>query len=245
MSLLGKVAIVTGGSKGIGAATAQRLAKDGAKVVITYSSDSASANALIKTIGSDRAIAVKSDAGKISDIEALIKTTIKTYGRIDILVASAGILPYSSLETTTEQGYDAAFDLNVKGPYFLAQKAAPFLTSGSRIIFISTSLCQASNLSPAYLLYLATKGAIEQMVRVLAKDLTSKNIMVNAVSPGPTDTPLFNAGMTDEVLAYVKGLMPAGRIGLPDEVADVITFLSGNDARWVTGQVLRVNGGFS
>ena len=121
MSLTGKVAIVTGGSRGIGAATAQRLVKDGAKVVITYSSYADDANALIKIIGSDQAIAVKSDAGKITDIEALVKKTVDTYGKIDIIVANAGILPYSSLETTTEAGYDTAFDLNVKGPYFLAQ----------------------------------------------------------------------------------------------------------------------------
>jgi len=121
MSLTGKVAIVTGGSRGIGAATAQRLAKDGAKVIITYSSDADGANALIKAIGGDRAIAVKSNAGKVADVEALVKKTVDTYGKIDIIVANAGILPYSSLETTTEAGYDTAFDLNVKGPYFLAQ----------------------------------------------------------------------------------------------------------------------------
>ena len=113
------------------------------------------------------------------------------------------------------------------------------------MIFLSTSLCHATNLSPAYLLYLATKGAVEQMVRVLSKDLAAKNIMVNAVSPGPTDTNLFNAGMSEDVLNYVKGLIPAGRIGRPEEVADAIAFLSGNDGRWVSGQVLRVNGGFA
>ena len=240
-SLAGKVALVTGASKGIGKATAIRLAQQGARVVATYGSDAAAAKELIK--GMEGALAIQSNAGCVTEIDALVKEVVKRYGKIDILVANAGVLPMKDLENTTEDDFDKTFALNVKGPYFLAQKAVPHMVPGSHIIFLSTTLCTASTVQPNYLLYNSTKGAIEQMTRVMAKDLGKKQIYVNAVAPGPTATDLFFKGKNEQVLKMIAGLSPMNRIGGPEEIAETIAYLSGS--RWVSGQVVRVNGGMA
>lgn len=146
---------------------------------------------------------------------------------------------------TTEADFDAAFNLNVKGPYFLVQAAAPHLKSGSHIVLLSTTLCAASGGTPNYTLYCSTKGAIEQMTRLFSKDLARKGISVNAVAPGPTGTELFYKGKSEQVLNTIAGMNPHGKIGEPEEIADAVVFLSGAGSRWVTGQVLRVNGGMA
>ncbi|MCJ1257607.1 hypothetical protein MMC24_005433 [Lignoscripta atroalba] len=241
----GKVALITGGSKGIGKATVLALAKAGAKVVINYSADARAADELVKEIGSDRALAVKADAGNVGEIDKIIKQTVDKFGKIDILIPNAAVLPMKDLENTTEDDFDATFGLNVKGPYFLIQKAAPHMRSGSHIVLVSTTLCTASTVTPNYLLYCATKGAIEQMTRVLSKDLARKGISVNAIAPGPTGTELFLKGKPEPVLKMIAGFNPQNRIGTPEEVADAIVFFSGDGSRWVTGQVIRVNGGMA
>ena len=195
-ALSGKVAIITGGSKGIGASTATALVKLGAKVVINYGHDSAAAESLVSRLGgADHAIAVQADAGSITGVETLVKCAVDKFGKIDILIPNAGILPMKTVEATTEADFDRAFNLNVKGPYFLVQKALPYMARGSRIVLLSTTQCHASTVTPPYTLYCATKGAIEQMVRTMSKDLqASKGISVNAVAPGPTGTDLFMEG---------------------------------------------------
>ncbi|KAF2815815.1 NAD(P)-binding protein [Mytilinidion resinicola] len=243
--LAGKVAIVTGGSKGIGAATVVELAKQGAKVVINFSSDATPAEELVKQIGPDNALTVKADAASVAGIEELVKQTVAKFGRIDILIPNAGVLPMKDLESTTEADFDRTFAINVKGPYFLAQKAAPHMSEGGHIVFLSTSLCAASTVAPNYLLYNSTKGAIEQMTRVMAKDLGRKGISVNAVAPGPTATELFMRGKPEQVIKTIAGLNPFNRIGTPEEVAQVIVMLSSGASQWVNGQVLRANGGFA
>ena len=261
MALAGKVALITGASKGIGKATAVRLARDGARVVINYSSDKQAADEVVKLIGTDKAAAIQADASKVSDIEALVQQTVKVFGKIDILIPCAGMLPMSPLEATTEELFDKIFALNVKGPYFLAQvhsslvhcrslltssqKATPHMPEGSHIVLISTTLTAASTVMPPYLPYLATKGAIEQMVRVLSKDLGRKGICVNAVSPGPTGTELFLKNQNEQTIKMLSSLNPRGRIGEPEEIADSIAFLASSDSRWVLGQNLRVNGGMA
>lgn len=243
--LSGKVAIVTGGSKGIGAATCVALAKAGAAVVINYSSDETAANELVEKIGGDRAMAIKGDAGSVEFIEDLVRQTVERFGKIDIVIPNAGILPMSNLETTTEAIFDRCFALNVKGPYFLVQKAAPHMSAGSRVILVSTSLNVASIVTPNYLLYTATKGAIDQMVRVLSKDLAARGIMVNAVAPGPTATELFLKGKPEPLLKTIASWNPQGRLGQPEDIADVMVFLSGPGCRWLTGQRIPVNGGMA
>jgi len=241
--LQGKVAIVTGGSKGIGRATSLRLAADGAKVVVNYSSGVAEAEEVVKLIGEENAIAVKADAGNLTEIGKLVAVTLEKFGKIDIIVASAAIMRLNELEKVEEADFDQHFNLNVKGPFFLVQKAAPHMAPGSRVILFSTTLTGASNVTPNYVTYCATKGAIEQMTRLLSKDLARKGITVNAVSPGPTATDLFLKGKSEQLLKTIAGLNPHNRIGKPEEIADVVAFLSGGDSSWVSGQVLRVNGG--
>ncbi|KAK5169334.1 uncharacterized protein LTR77_005309 [Saxophila tyrrhenica] len=244
-NLAGKIALVTGGSKGIGRATCLALAKAGASVVVNYSSDAGSADAVVKEIGQERALAVKADAGSVEGAEQMVKSTLDRFGKLDILIANAGILPMKDIENTTEADFDAAYRLNVKGPYFLVQKAAPHMSAGSHIVLLSTTLCHASTVTPNYLLYCSTKGAIEQMTKVLSKDLGRKGVSVNAVAPGPTGTELFYKGKSEQVLNMIAGFNPHNRIGTPEEVADACVFLSGEGSRWVTGQVLGVNGGMA
>ncbi|KAL8807276.1 MAG: hypothetical protein Q9182_000781 [Xanthomendoza sp. 2 TL-2023] len=240
--LTGKVAVITGGSKGIGKATVLRLAKDGASVVINYSSDAGSAQELVKAIGSDRALAVKANVSDVAEIEKLVKESVDKFGKIDILIPNAGTAPMKDLEQTTEEDFDYTMALNVKGPYFLCQKAAPHMAPGSHVILLSTSLCINSGITPNYLLYVTSKGAIEQMTRIMAKDLARKGICVNAIAPGPTGTELFYKGKSEELINMIAGSSPFKRLGKPEDLADAIALLCGNDSRWIAGQVLPVNG---
>ncbi|GAD93500.1 hypothetical protein CHGG_02131 [Paecilomyces variotii No. 5] len=241
--LAGKVAIVTGASRGIGKAIALQLGSLGANVVVNYASSSSAAEEVVEKIGKDRAISVKADTSKISEIEKLVATTIQKFGKVDILIPNAGSMPMRDLAHTTEEDFDGAIALNVKGPYFLAQKVAPHMQSGSHIIFISTSLCVASGVAPGYLLYNTTKGAIEQMTRVMCKDLGPKGIYVNAIAPGPTGTDLYYKGKPEAILQAVANSHPQKRIATVDEIAENVVFLAAS--RWVSGQVVRVNGGMA
>ncbi|KAK9358836.1 hypothetical protein V1504DRAFT_259118 [Lipomyces starkeyi] len=243
--LAGKVALITGGSKGIGRATALRLAQEGANVVINYSSDASAAEEVVKLIGADHSLAVKADAGNVAELERLVDEAVTKFGKIDILVPNAGVMLMKDLETTSEHDFEVSMALNVKGPYFLAQKAAPHMAPGSHIIFFSTTLCAASTVTANYLLYVTTKGAVEQMTRVMSKDLARKGISVNAVAPGPTGTDLFFRGKSEQVLKVIAGFNPQNRIGTPEEIADVVAFLGGDGSKWITGQIVRVNGGMA
>ncbi|KAL4814509.1 hypothetical protein BDW67DRAFT_165883 [Aspergillus spinulosporus] len=245
MSLTGKVALITGASKGIGKATAQRLASEGASLVINYNTDAASAQALVDEIGQDRALAVQADASKLADIDRLVDAAVAKFGKIDILIPNAGILPMRDLEHTSEEDFDFTYNLMVKGPYFLAQKAAKHIPAGGRIILVSTGVTVLSNIAPAYLLYASAKAAVEQMARVMAKDLARNGILVNCIAPGPTTTGLFLNGKSDQMLKTVAGFSPFNRIGEPDEIANAVYFLCSKDSSWVSGQTLRVNGGMA
>lgn len=243
-TLAGKIALITGGSKGIGAATAKALVGLGAKVVINYSSDVTAADALIIQLGAKNAFAVKADAGTICGIESTVNAAVSTYGKIDILIPNAGILPMKDIQSTTEADFDLAFGLNIKGPYFLVQKALPHMANGSSIILLSTSLNYASTVQGPYTLYCATKGAIDQIVRLLSKDLLAKKgINVNAIAPGPTGTELFFKGKNEMVLNHIAAMSPKNKIGTPEEIAEAMVFLSSRASSWVSGQTIRVNGG--
>ncbi|OJJ01926.1 hypothetical protein ASPVEDRAFT_150675 [Aspergillus versicolor CBS 583.65] len=242
MSLSGKVVLITGASKGIGKATAQRLASEGASVVLNYNTDATSASELVQEIGQDRALAVQADASRLPDLDRLVEAAVAKFGKIDVLIPNAGIMPMRDLEHTTEEDFDRVYNITVKGPYFLAQKAVKHIPPGGRIIFVSTSVIGLSNIAPPYLLYGSAKGAVEQMSRIMAKDLARNGILVNCIAPGPTTTGLFLEGKSDQVLKAVAGNSPFGRIGEPDEIANAVYFLCGKDSNWVSGQVLRVNG---
>ncbi|EIW58103.1 NAD-P-binding protein [Trametes versicolor FP-101664 SS1] len=247
-SLAGKVAIVTGSSRSIGAATATHLASLGANVVINYVSSASAAQAVADAInkqGAGKAIIVKADAGSIADNKHLVDETLKTFGRLDIVVLNAGLMDNQKLEDVTEEAFAKQFDTNVKGPLFLVQAAAKHMSTGGRVIFFSTSLTQASGVPPNYLVYASTKGAVEQLTRVLAKDLGTRGITVNTVAPGPIDTDMFRAGKTEQQINFFAGMHPEKRLGTTDEVGNVVAFLASEEASWVNGQTLMVNGGFA
>ncbi|KAL2810317.1 hypothetical protein BJX63DRAFT_402342 [Aspergillus granulosus] len=244
--LTGKVALVTGASRGIGRATALALAKDGASVVVNYVSSSAAAEQVVNEIGADRAIAIQADVSKKEDIARLIKETVDRFGKIDTLVLNAGLLwQKGDLLSIKEEDFDTLFAANVKGPLLTVQAAVPHIPDGGRIMLFSTSLAAFSMVTPNYLLYTASKGAVEQMTRVLAKDLGRRGVTVNTISPGPIGTDAYYVGKTEQMVQIQSNIAPAGRLGKPEEVANVVTFLASDESQWVNGQTLRINGGMT
>ena len=242
-----KVAIVTGSSRGIGRAIALRLAQDGHNVVINYLSNAAKAQEVVDEIHSQgtqaRAIAVQGDVGVLAESQRLVDATLQAFGRIDIVVLNAAYLVMQSIEEVTEESYEEAFRTNVKAPMFFTKLVMPHLKEGGRVIFLSSSLTTTSTISPPYFLYVSTKGAIEQMTRVLAKDLGRRGITVNCVNPGATDTDGFRHGKTEQIVQMVASGNPFNRLGTPLDIANLVAFVASEGSSWVTGQILRVNGG--
>ncbi|KAI0043507.1 NAD(P)-binding protein [Auriscalpium vulgare] len=239
--------IVTGSSRSIGASIARRLASDGASVVINYVNDAAAAESVVSAIaaeGKGKAVSVKADVSTVAGAKVLLDQSLSAFGKLDILVLNAGIMGSKVLADVDEAFYESHFAINVKGPLFLTKLAAPLIPAGGRIIFLSTSLAHASSVLPNALVYVASKGAVEQLSRVLAKDLGARGVTVNTVSPGPTDTDLFRAGKPEQVIQFIANQAPAKRLGKPEEIGPVVAFLASEGASWVNGQNILVNGGF-
>jgi 3-oxoacyl-[acyl-carrier protein] reductase len=243
MNLQGKVALVTGASRGIGRAIAQRLSQHGAAVVVNYAGSKAQAEETVAGIeqAGGRALVVQADVSQARDVERLFDATLQHFGKLDILVNNAGIILYKLLVDVTEAEFDRLFAVNVKGTFFACQQAARRMTDGGRIVNFSSSL--TALMLPTYAAYVATKGAVEQLTRVLAKELGSRRITVNVVSPGPTDTELFGEGKTEAEKQRFGQMTALGRLGQPQDIADVVALLVSDDAHWITGQNLRANGG--
>ena len=238
-----QVAIVTGASRGIGAAVAQRLAKDGFAVAVNYASSSTEADALVAelTAAGTKAIAVKTDVANADDVRRMFETTEQQLGKVDVLVNNAGVLKTLPLADTSDALYDQTFDINVRGTFNTLREAAARMNNGGRIVnFSSTTL--ALNM-PGYAIYNGTKAAVEAFTHVFAKELRGRDITVNAVAPGPIATSLFLDGKTEEQIQTFAKMPPLQRLGQPDDIASVVSFLAGPDAGWVNGQVLRANGG--
>ena len=238
-----QVAIVTGASRGIGAAVAQRLANDGFAVAVNYASSSSEADALVAqlTAAGAKAIAVKADVSKADDVRRMFETTEQQLGKVDVLVNNAGVLKTVPLADTSDALYDQTFDINVRGTFNTLREAGARMNNGGRIVnFSSTTL--ALNM-PGYAIYNGTKAAVEAFTHVFAKELRGRHITVNAVAPGPIATSLFLDGKTDEQIKTFANMPPLQRLGQPEDIASVVSFLASAGAGWVNGQILRANGG--
>jgi NAD(P)-dependent dehydrogenase (short-subunit alcohol dehydrogenase family) len=240
----GKVAVITGGSSGIGFAAAQILAREGAQVVITGRNPDALARA-VSELG-PKAIAVVADAGKLSDLDTLV-ARVRALGGLDFLFFNAGVAPFAPFESVTEEFYDNLSDINAKGAFFTAQRLTPLFRDGGSIVF-NTSVVNVKGF-PNTSVYSATKAALRSLTRTLAAELLPKKIRVNAVSPGPISTPIFSkagvpADALEEMAAQFREMVPMKRFGNPDEVAKVAIFL-GFEATFTTGAELPVDGGLS
>ncbi|KAI0697924.1 NAD-P-binding protein [Cytidiella melzeri] len=248
LPLQGKVALVTGSSRAIGAAMVKRLATDGASVVVNYNNNADAANAVVDEIHSStsgKAVALKGDMSSTVDAQNLVEETVKHFGKIDIIVLNAGTMTNAPLNDIDEKAFDDLFNMNVKVPLFMVKTASKHMQPGGRVLFISSSITKFSGVPPNYLLYAATKGAIEQLTRVLAKDLGSRGINVNAIAPGPTNTELFRAGKSEQLIQFFSSLHPAKRIAEPDEISPIIAMLAREESSWVNGQTIFVNGGYA
>jgi NAD(P)-dependent dehydrogenase (short-subunit alcohol dehydrogenase family) len=244
--LLGKIALITGGSSGIGLATAKRFIGEGASVVIV-ARDRQKLDAAVTELG-PAAMAIQADLSKIAELDALFETIKSRHPRLDIVFANAGGGEPATLALITEEQFDYVFDLSVKGVLFLVQKALPLLADGGAIV-LTTSIVNGKGL-PGATAYSASKAAARTFARTWTTELKHRGIRVNAVSPGPIDTPLHNnVGMDDpEMVKRIAGMVaqiPAGRIGQPDDVAAAVTFLASDQARFITGVELSVDGGLT
>jgi 3-oxoacyl-[acyl-carrier protein] reductase len=238
-----KVAIVTGASRGIGAAIAKRLAEDGFTVVVNYAGSAKAAEEVVGeiTAAGGKAISAQANVANAADVRRLFDTTEEVYGGVDVLVNNAGVMALANVADLTEEDFDRLFDINVKGSYNTMREAATRLRHGGRVINFSSSV--VGLLQPGYAPYAATKAAIEATTMVLARELRGREITVNAVAPGPTATELFLNGKSDELVDRLAKLAPLERLGTPEDIAATVAFLAGPDGAWVNGQVLRANGG--
>ena len=242
--LAGKIALVTGSSRGIGRAMAERLSRAGASVAVNYVSNSDKAQAVVAAIESagGAAVALQADVANLEDIQRLFDQTIAHFGRLDILVNNAGIRITKTVADIQEEEFDRLFAINVKGTFFACQQAAHRISDGGKIINVSSAVTRM--MLPGYSIYAASKGAVDQVTRVLAKELGNRNITVNAVAPGPVDTELFRDGKSEEQIQQMAQMAALSRIGEVQDIADVVAFLASDDARWITGQSIHVNGGY-
>ncbi|MBZ9723763.1 SDR family oxidoreductase [Mesorhizobium sp. CO1-1-7] len=238
-----KAAIVTGASKGIGAAIARRLARDGIAVVVNYARGQAEAEALVRAIEADggKAIAVQADIAVPAGIASLFDAGEKALGGIDILVNNAGIMKLSPIVQADDAFFDTQVAINFGGVFRGMREGAKRIRDGGRIVNFSSSV--VGLYQPGYGVYAATKAAVEAMTHILAKELGARGITVNAVAPGPVETALFTDGKSAAQIEATAKMIPLGRLGQPDDIAGVVSFLAGPDSGWVNGQIIRANGG--
>jgi 3-oxoacyl-[acyl-carrier protein] reductase len=242
-SEINKVAIVTGASRGIGAAVAERLARDGFTVVVNYAGSQAPAEALVRKIeaAGGRALAAQGDVANPEAVKRMFDAAEAAFGGVDVLVNNAGIMALAPIAQSDDALFDRHIAVNLKGSFNTMREAARRLRNGGRVINFSSSV--VGLLQPTYGVYAATKAAIEAMTSVLAKEMRGRGITVNAVAPGPTATDLFLDGKSPELVERLAKLAPLERLGTPTDIAGTVAFLAGPDGAWVNGQTLRANGG--
>lgn len=239
------VAIVTGASRGIGATVARRLAADGFAVIVNYAGSTAAAAEVVAGIvaAGGQAAAVQADVSDPAAARTLFDEAVRAYGRVDVLVNNAGVMPANmpALVDTDDATFDRMFDINVKGSFNTMREAVKRLQAGGRIVNFSSTVVGLA--TPGYTAYAASKAAIETITNILAKELRGRQITVNAVAPGPTATDLFLNGKTPELVERLAKAAPLERLGTPEDIAGVVSFLASPDAGWVNGQTIRANGG--
>lgn len=240
----GKGAIVTGASGGIGRAVAMRLARDGFAVVVNFAGNATRAEETVAAItaAGGQASAIKADVATATDVDRLFAESASALGTIDVVVNSAGIMPLRPIAAGDVDGFDKVVATNLRGTFLVLSRAATQVAPGGRIIAFSSSVIGKS--FPAYGPYIASKAGVEGLVHVLANEMRGRQITVNAVAPGPVATDLFLQGKSDAQIEQLTKLAPLERLGQPDDIAGVVSFLAGPDGAWVNGQVLRANGGF-
>jgi 3-oxoacyl-[acyl-carrier protein] reductase len=245
-NLSGKVALVTGGSRGIGAAIALRLAKDGAAVVVNYAKNAEAAESVVKAIEENggRAVAIQADIASPDDVKRLVESAVTSLGRLDILVNNAGWGEFRPLEQLDTDHIASQFALNVFGLLETTREAAArFGQEGGSVVNLSSVV--GSRPLAGGSVYSATKAAVESVTISLARELGPKGVRVNAVAPGPVETDLMRGALDEATLGYFISRTPLGRVGTPDDIADVVAFLVSNEARWVTGQTIGADGGIN
>jgi 3-oxoacyl-[acyl-carrier protein] reductase len=238
-----KVAIVTGGSRGIGAAIAERLAADGFTVVVNYAGRAADAEALVAKIEAvgGKAISAQADVSDAAQVARLFDAAQAAFGGVDVLVNNAGIMKLAPIAESDDALFDSQIAINLKGSFNMMREGARRLREGGRIINLSSSV--VGLYQPHYAVYAATKAGVEAMTHILAKEVRGRSITVNAVAPGPTATSLFLDGKPQAVVDQLAKLAPLERLGQPADIASVVAFLAGPDGGWVNGQIVRANGG--
>jgi 3-oxoacyl-[acyl-carrier protein] reductase len=238
-----RTAIVTGGSKGIGASIARRLARDGFAVTVNYGHDQKAADAVIAQIkeAGGCGIAVQADIGDRTGMSTLFDATEQAFGGIDILVNNAGTMPLSPIADVEDEQFERLVAVNLGGVFRGMREAARRMRDRGRIISFSSSV--VGLYQPTYGVYAATKAAIEAMTHILAKELGARGITVNAVAPGPVETELFTKGKSEELIANIAKMNPFGRLGQPEDIASVVSFLASSEGGWISGQTIRANGG--
>ncbi len=245
-ALKNKVAVVTGASKGIGAAIAERLGKDGANVVVNYASDKAGAERVVKNIekSGGKAIAVQANVARKADIQKLFEQATKAFGQVDVLVNNAGVYEFRPLEAIDEEHFHKQFDVNVLGLLLTTQEAVRHMNGeGGSVINISSVVAQTPPATGS--VYSATKGAVDVVTRSLAQELGARNIRVNSLSPGMTDTEGLRSSQGEDKTFrdYAVSRTPLGRVGSSQDIADAVAFLASDDSRWITGESILASGG--
>ncbi|MBR8185401.1 SDR family oxidoreductase [Burkholderia ambifaria] len=238
-----QVALVTGSSRGIGAEIARRLARDGFRVVVNYAGGAGPAHEVVDAIAADggEAIAVQADIADPAAVTALFDAAEQAFGRIDVVVNSAGVMKLGAIADYDDTTFDQTVAINLKGTFNVSREAAKRVRSGGRIVNLSSTMVGVR--LPTYGVYVATKAAVEGLTQVLAQEMRGRGISVNAVAPGPVATELFLQGKSPEQVDRLAKMNPLERLGQPADIAGVVAFLAGPDGAWVNGQILRANGG--
>ena len=240
--LNGKIVLITGASRGIGAVTALEMAKSGATVIVNYNSSQKAAEEVVEQIKREggHALAIHADVSSEDDAKRLFDEAIAAFGKVDVLVNNAGMMLTKPIGKTSTEEFDKIFSINVKGVFNMLREAATRLADNGSIINLSSTVTRT--MFPGYGLYCATKGAVEQLTRIFAKEAGSRGINVNAVSPGPTETDLFLEGKSQQDIDRLAANSAFGRLGQPEDIARVIVSLAGDGSKWISGQIIGANG---